>query len=176
MSSSFAHQDPDGLAPAGGASPAPPASETEADGTSATENDDRLLRAMADADNLRRRFQREVARERDAERSRVLLEWLPVVDDLERAVEHVSDDRQQALADGVAVVRDRALDVLTRLGFSRFEDIGERFDPARHEAVGAVETDAAPGTIVAVVRPGYGTPEVILRPAAVVVATAKRPS
>jgi molecular chaperone GrpE len=70
----------------------------------------------------------------------------------------------------VRVVRDHALDVLARLGFPRFEDIGERFDPARHEAVGAIEADAPPGTIVAVVRPGYGTPEVILRPAAVVVA------
>ena len=77
---------------------------------------------------------------------------------------------QDGLAAGVRVVRDHALDVLARLGFPRFEDVGERFDPARHEAVGAIEADAPPGTIVAVVRPGYGTPEVILRPAAVVVA------
>jgi molecular chaperone GrpE len=175
MASSFAHQDPDGLAPAGGAPPAPPASEAKADAAS-TETDDRLLRAMADLDNLRKRFQREVARERDAERSRVLVEWLPVVDDLDRALEHVSEDRDDALADGVSVVRDRALDLLARLGFSRFEDVGERFDPARHEAVGAIEADAPPGTIVAVVRPGYGTPEVILRPAAVVVARETSPS
>jgi molecular chaperone GrpE len=60
--------------------------------------------------------------------------------------------------------------VLARLGFPRFEDVGERFDPSRHEAVGAIEADAPAGTVVAVVRPGYGTPETVLRPAAVVVA------
>jgi molecular chaperone GrpE len=67
-------------------------------------------------------------------------------------------------------VRDRAVAVLARLGFPRFEDVGERFDPFRHEAVGAIEADAPAGTILAVVRPGYGTPETVLRPAAVVVA------
>jgi molecular chaperone GrpE len=60
--------------------------------------------------------------------------------------------------------------VLARLGFPRFENPGERFDPSRHEAVGAIEADAPAGTVVAVVRPGYGTPERVLRPAAVVVA------
>jgi molecular chaperone GrpE len=99
-------------------------------------------------------------------------EWLPVIDDLDRALEHVPDDEQDGLANGVRAVRDHALDVVARLGFPRFEDVGERFDPARHEAVSAVEADAPPGTVVAVVRPGYGTPEVILRPAAVVVARA----
>ena len=170
MASSFARGEPDGLASAGGDSPAPPATEAADDAAAPTEIDERLLRAMADLDNLRKRFQREVVREREAERSRVAAEWLPVIDDLDRALEHVPADRRDALSDGVRVVRDHALDVLARLGFPRFEAVGERFDPARHEAVGAVDADAPPGTIVAVVRPGYGTPEVILRPAAVVVA------
>ena len=64
-------------------------------------------------------------------------------------------------------MRDQALAVLARLGFPRFETLGERFDPTRHEAVGAIDADAPPGTVVAVVRPGYGTPETMLRPAAV---------
>jgi molecular chaperone GrpE len=68
------------------------------------------------------------------------------------------------------VVRQHALDVLARLGYVRFGEEGDRFDPARYEAVGAVDADTEPGTVLAVVRPGYGTPEVILRPAAVVVA------
>jgi molecular chaperone GrpE len=129
-----------------------------------------LLRALADLDNLRKRFEREVAREREAETARVAVEWLPVIDDLDRALEHVPEDAQDGLATGVRAVRDHALNVLDRLGFPRYEDVGERFDPARHEAVGGVEADAPPGTIIAVVRPGYGRPEVILRPAAVVVA------
>ena len=75
-----------------------------------------------------------------------------------------------ALAQGVEAVRDQAVSVLSRLGFPRFEDVGERFDPTRHEAISEVDTDAEPGTVVGVVRPGYGSREVVLRPAAVVVA------
>jgi molecular chaperone GrpE len=161
--------EPDNLAAAGDDAPPSP---TGADAEEATEPDPRLLRAIADLENLRKRFQREVVREREAERARAVGEWLPVIDDLDRALEHVPDDEQDGLANGVRAVRDHALDVVARLGFPRFEDVGERFDPARHEAVSAIEADAPPGTVVAVVRPGYGTPELILRPAAVVVARA----
>jgi molecular chaperone GrpE len=94
--------------------------------------------------------------------------WLPIVDDLDRALEHLPDDN--GFTAGVRAVRDHALVVLAGLGFPRFEPLGERFDPMRHEAVSAVEADAPAGTVVAVVRPGYGSGEVILRPAAVVVA------
>jgi molecular chaperone GrpE len=134
--------------------------------------DDRLLRAMADLDNLRKRTQREVARARDDERSLVVNQWLPVIDDLDRALEHATADAREhdGLTEGLRVVRDHALAVLARLGYPRFGAIGEPFDPARHEAVSAVEADAPPGTVVAVVRPGYGTPEGVLRPAGVVVA------
>jgi molecular chaperone GrpE len=166
---SFAHPEPDGRLSAGGDSPPLPAAAAPGAAAATTELDERLLRAMADLENLRKRFHREVLREREAERSRVAAEWLPIIDDLDRALEHV-DDQEDALAAGVRAVRDHAVDVLTGLGFPRFENVGERFDPARHEAVGVVEADVPPGTIVAVVRPGYGGPEVMLRPAAVVVA------
>jgi molecular chaperone GrpE len=168
----FAHSEPDGPPSAGDNSPpSPPAGAPSAAEAATAELDQRLLRAMADLDNLRKRFQREVMREREAERSRVAAEWLPIIDDLDRALEHVDGDVEDGLAAGVRAVRDHAVDVLAGLGFPRFENVGERFDPARHEAVAAVEADVPPGTIVAVVRPGYGRPEVILRPAAVVVAT-----
>jgi molecular chaperone GrpE len=104
-----------------------------------------------------------------SERARVAIAWLPVVDNLERALQH-ADPACEALAAGVLSVHQEAQAVLTRLGFPRYEDIGRPFDPARHEAVGVMESDAAPGTIVAIARPGYGTEEVVLRPAAVVVA------
>ena len=135
-------------------------------------DDGRLLRAMADLDNLRKRFHREVVREREAERSRVAAEWVPVVDDLDRALDQATadDSAPAGFTEGLQAVRDHAVAVLARLGFPRFENPGERFDPSRHEAVGAIEADAPAGTVVAVVRPGYGTPERVLRPAAVVVA------
>lgn len=126
------------------------------------ELEDRWKRALADLDNYRKR----AARERAAERARIAAAWLPVLDNLERAVEH-ADSEPGAVLDGVRAVRDQALDLLAQLGFPRQEDEGRPFDPTRHEAVAtAPAPDAPEGTVVRVVRPGYGE----LRPALVVVA------
>jgi molecular chaperone GrpE len=134
----------------------------------ATELEGHLRRALADLDNIRKRFEREVARERSSERARAALLWLPVVDDLERALQHADDD-PTAIVEGIQAVHEHALAVLSRLGFPRFDDIGQLFDPHRDEAITTVDTDAPPGTVVATVRPGYGTDEDILRPAGVIV-------
>ncbi len=93
---------------------------------------------------------------------------LPVIDDLERALAHADDDSE--IVRGLAVVLDEAYLVLARLGYPRYEDLGEVFDPQRDEAVGAVDADAPAGTVVATVRPGYGKDGDILRPAGVMVA------
>jgi molecular chaperone GrpE len=129
----------------------------------------RLRRALADFDNLRKRYEREVLRERSAERARIIREWLPIVDDLERVLDHAAQD-PALLIEGVRAVRDQAIHLLARLGFPRFDDIGKQFDPSRHDAVAMTTGDAPGGTVVAVVRPGYGTDESVLRPAGVVVA------
>jgi molecular chaperone GrpE len=68
-------------------------------------------------------------------------------------------------------VRDQAVAVLAGLGFSRHDEVGVPFDPVLHEVVNVVEDpEAEPGTVVRVLRPGYGTAERQLRPAAVTVA------
>ena len=134
------------------------------------ELEDQWRRALADFDNLRKRVARESTTQRDAERARVAGQWLPVVDNLDLALEHAADD-PSAIVEGVRAVRDQALDILARLGFPQRADVGERFDPALHEAVAVVSVpDTSAGTVVQVVRPGYGTGEHLLRPAAVVVA------
>jgi molecular chaperone GrpE len=136
--------------------------------------EDRWRRALADLDNLRKRYARELERERAAERARVAAQWLPVVDDLDRALAHAAED-PSAVLEGVRAVRDHATAVLARLGYPRYEEVGVPFDPARHEAVQAVaDADAPPGTVVAVLRPGYGREDHWLRPAAVAVATARQ--
>jgi molecular chaperone GrpE len=138
------------------------------------EPDPQLLRVLADLDNLRKRYERRLAAEAAAERARVVASWLPIVDDLERALEQGEGGAPTgALGEGLRAVYEQALAVLDRLGFARFDDIGRTFDPARHEAVATVATDEAPGTVTAAVRPGYETPDEVLRPARVVVA---RPS
>jgi molecular chaperone GrpE len=132
---------------------------------------DQWRRALADLDNTRKRAARESARARADERARVALEWLPVLDNLDRAVEHGRSDPGTIL-EGVEAVRQQALSALEGLGFPRRADLGTQFDPARHEAVAAMpDPDAAPGTVLRVLRPAYGEGERQLRPASVVVAT-----
>jgi molecular chaperone GrpE len=132
--------------------------------------EDAWRRAFADLDNLRKRTARDAEQRQAAERARVAAEWLPVLDNLDLALEHAGE-AHGALVEGVRAVRDQAIAVLARLGFPRRDDLGEMFDPARHEAVATVtDPDAPAGTVVGVVRPGYGDGEHQLRPAAVVVA------
>jgi len=133
--------------------------------------DDRWRRAVADLENLRKRTAAEVDRERDYERARAASALLPIVDNLDLALEHATAD-PASLIQGLLAVRDQAVGALAMLGFPRRDDLGVRFDPSRHEAVGSDPgADAAPGTVVAVVRPAYGEGDRQLRPAAVVVAT-----
>ena len=120
---------------------------------------------MADLDNQRKRHARELQREREAERGRVAGAWLPVIDHLELALSHARSDPSAVVA-GVQAVRDQAVQVLAALGFPRHDETGVPFDPARHEVVSVVDdSDAAPGSVVQVLRPGYGDPERQLRPA-----------
>ncbi len=133
------------------------------------DREDHLLRALADLDNMRKRYAGELRRERAAERSTATAAWLPVLDNLERALAHADADPSVIVA-GVRAVRDQAVEVLDRLGYPRRDEVGVPFDPARHEVVAVVEnTGAPPGTVLDVVRPGYGDAERQLRPEAVAV-------
>jgi molecular chaperone GrpE len=136
------------------------------------EAEDQKLRALADLDNLRKRCAAQVERAGADARSEVARQWLPVVDNLERALEHAAAD-PRTIVEGIQAVRQQALGVLASLGFPRRDDTGATFDPARHEAVAATyDPRVPPGTVVQVVRPGYGEPDRQLRPAQVVVAKA----
>ena len=136
------------------------------------EAEDQKLRALADLDNLRKRCTAQVERAEADARTRVARQWLPVVDNLERALEHATAD-PRTIIDGIRAVRQQALGVLASLGFPRRDDTGATFDPARHEAIATThDPRVPPGTVVQVVRPGYGAPDHQLRPAQVVVAKA----
>lgn len=139
-------------------------------GPSAADFEDRWRRAVADLDNLRKRQGRALAGERADERERVAGAFLPVLDNLDLALQHAQAD-PGAIVDGVRAVREQAAAILAGLGYPRQDDADVPFDPARHEVVGVVapEDDQGPGRVAAVLRPGYGTPERQLRPAAVTV-------
>jgi len=133
--------------------------------------EDAWRRAAAELDNFRKRCAKDLLQAREQERARTAGGWLPVVDNLERALQHASSNPDQ-IVQGVRAVHQQALSVLASLGFPRRDDTGKAFDPALHEAIGTVaDQELTPGTIARVVRAGYGPDGAILRPATVVVAT-----
>jgi molecular chaperone GrpE len=142
----------------------------EDSGAKVAELEDKWRRALADLDNHRKRTAKMLDHERAEERARTSAAWLPVLDDLERALEH-ADAEPGAVIEGVRSVLDHARDIIAGLGYPRRDDEGARFDPALHEAVSTIaEPAAAEGTVVHVLRPGYGADQRQLRPAQVVVA------
>ncbi|WP_155368724.1 nucleotide exchange factor GrpE [Catellatospora vulcania] len=159
-----------GSAPEASADPEAPAPAETGPSAAELELQDRLRRALADLDNVRKRCERQLAQERAAERARVAAVFLPVVDNLDLALDHADSD-PGAVVEGVRAVRDQAVAVLSAMGFARREETGVPFDPMRHEAVSVVPGgDNDPGTVLHVVRPGYGDSDRQLRPASVVVA------
>ena len=136
--------------------------------------EDQARRAMADLDNSHKRHTRDLEHARADERARVAKQFLPLVDHLELALGH-ADTKPSVIVEGVKHVLAEAIEVLGRLGFPRIDQVGEPFDPAKHEAVSAIDVDdAEPGTVVHVVRPGYGEGSGQLRPASVVVSTGRQ--
>lgn len=134
--------------------------------------EDRWRRAAADLDNLRKRYAREVTSARENERELVTSAFLPLLDNIDRALDHAAAD-PVSIVEGIRSLREQALAVVSGLGYGRDDEPGVPFDPARHEVVAVVDADgsgATPGSVATVVRPGYGAPGHQLRPAAVTVA------
>lgn len=140
------------------------------------ENWDRYLRAAADLENLRKRQKRELEDAKFEAKAKTLKEMLPVVDNLERAIEHAT---QQAgtnpIVEGVQLVLRQFLTAFERLDVQPIDAQAQPFDPNLHEAISQQESDQAPGTVVQVLQRGYKSGERLLRPALVVVAKAAAP-
>ncbi len=133
----------------------------------------RERQAVLELDQARARLERDARKEIERARRDLVLELIPVLDDLDRAIAAARASGQGgALLTGVELVRSGFLDRLRTSGVERFDAEDERFDPTRHEAVSAVETDdpTRVGFIVSVLRPGYAVGGDTIRPAQVIVA------
>jgi molecular chaperone GrpE len=144
----------------------------------AAEYKDKLLRVLAEMENLRRRTAREIADTRAYGISSFARDILAVADNMDRALQALdvelrekADAGVKAMLDGVELTERELHKVLEKHGVKKFEPLGEKFDPNLHQAMYEVPDPSVPaGTVAQVVQPGYMIGERMLRPALVGVA------
>jgi molecular chaperone GrpE len=171
-----------GLAPEAQGAPAPAAVEFVLQETErqAAEFKDKLLRTLAEMENLRKRTEREVADARAYAIAGFARDVLQVADNMHRALSAIGPELRQSvdakvksLVEGVELTERELIKVLERNGVRKFSPEGEKFDPNLHQAMYEVpDTEAAPGSVAQVIQAGYMLGERVLRPALVAVAKA----
>lgn len=153
----------------------------------ASEAAERLLRVQADWDNYRRRTAQERLDERERAAEKLVVSLLPVLDDMERAIEHAGqvagsdgeENQFDQFVAGVVAVHDKMVATLEKQGVEVINPLGEAFDPLEHQAVGRVENaDAFDETVAAVYQRGYRMGGRVIREAMVQVTYggSKRPA
>ncbi len=169
-----------GEAPAEAAEDGEPTSEEEPEldpkDAEIAEIKDKLLRAAAEVENIRRRAGREREEAHKFAVTRFARDLCEVADNLRRAIDSApdggaDDEAGQSLLEGVRMTERVMLEIFARHGIHPIEPNGERFDPNLHEAMTEIEVpDADPGTVVQVFQTGYVINDRLLRPARVIVA------
>jgi molecular chaperone GrpE len=134
------------------------------------ETHERLLRTAAEFDNFRKRAQKEKEDLRKFAVESLLKDFLPVADNLERALDHAEEHDLRQVIEGVRLVQKMLGDALAKHGIVAFSAVGQPFDPNVHEALMQEESDRPPGTVVSEMARGYKLHDRLVRPAAVVVA------
>jgi len=138
----------------------------------AAEHHDAWLRAKADAENIRRRAQEDIAKASKFAAEKFASAMLPVKDSLEAAL---TTEKQtlESLREGVELTLKQLAAAFQTAGVAEENPVGSKFDPNRHQAIGMVEAEGEPNTVVNVLQKGYRLHERVLRPAMVVVSKAK---
>ncbi len=133
---------------------------------------DAALRAQADAQNVKRRAEQDVEKARKFALERFASDLLPVVDNLERALEAASGDDEaiKPIAEGVELTLKSFIDVMGKNKIDVVDPQGEPFDPNLHQAITMVENkEVEPNTVTAVMQKGYSLNGRLIRPAMVMV-------
>ncbi len=144
----------------------------------AKESYDRFLRVSAEFENYKKRAAREMNDFRKFANESFIKAMLPVVDNLDRAIESSSNDdhAQNSVVEGVNMTLKEILKVFEQFNVRPFESLGKAFDPALHQAVMQEETDDHPeNTVLNELQKGYMMHDRLLRPAMVVVSKTKEP-
>ncbi|MDI6839807.1 MAG: nucleotide exchange factor GrpE [bacterium] len=135
---------------------------------------DKYLRALAELDNYRKRIKKEKEELVNYASERLILELIPVLDNFERGLSSLRDIKSDNLDDfyrGIELIYDRFKELLEKEGIKSFSAVGEKFNPARHEAVSVTDSgDCPPDTVVSELCKGYILKDKVIRPAKVVVA------
>lgn len=133
---------------------------------------DQLLRLAADFENFRKRSRKEQEDIRKFGIERFILDILPVVDNMDRALAHAGD-KSDPLVDGIRMIVKQFRDTFLRHGIREVESLGTQFNPELHEALGQQPSaDHPAGTILQELEKGYTIHERLLRPARVIVSLA----
>lgn len=136
---------------------------------------ERMLRMAAEQENFKKRTERDKAEFLKRANESLVKEMLPVLDNLERALGHATEEPSSTLAEGVALVLKEMTKTLERHGLEPVEALGQPFDPERHEAIMQQEDpDVEENTVLMEMQKGYLFQGRLLRPAMVVVS--KRPA
>lgn len=138
----------------------------------AAEHHDAWLRAKAEADNVRRRAQDDIAKAGKFATEKFAGELLPVKDSLEAALAIENQDAD-ALRAGVELTLKQLIAAFEKSGLMDISPMGEKFDPHRHQAISQIEADGEPNTVINVLQKGYRLHERVIRPAMVVVSKAR---
>ena len=140
-----------------------------------TDYKDKYLRAVAEYDNLRKRFAKEKIELLQFGNTGIILELLPIIDDFDRAHEAAKQHKQgEVFSKGVEMILSQLHKLLKDNGVEKIKTVGEKFDPNIHEAVGAEETDKYPeDAVIEEVAPGYTLNGRLLRAAKVKIARKK---
>ena len=137
--------------------------------------EDASLRAQADAQNIKRRAEQDVEKARKFALEQFCKELLPVMDNLERALEAAPTDEElvKPIAEGVELTLKSFVDAMKKFKIEVLDPLGEPFDPQFHQAMSMVENpDVEPNTVTLVMQKGYTLNERLMRPAMVMVSKA----
>ena len=140
------------------------------------ETHERLLRSAAEFENFKKRAMKEKEDIQKFGAERLLRDFLPVADNLERALDHAEQHDLKQVIEGVRLVQKQLETALGKHGVIGFSAVGKPFDPNVHEALMQQESDEAPNTVISEMARGYRLNDRLIRPAAVVVAKARGPS